>query len=250
MRVHSALKSRFKRSTLPPPRPHSAPPVRAKSPWRGTAAPAQSPARVPSLAADGLYRGKKLVASKTEEDIYEALDLQFIEPELREGRDELTKAAKHSLPKLVGDKDLHGILHCHTTASDGTETLETMAEATRERGFEYFGVADHSQSAHYAGGLSLEEIAEQHREADRLNKRYGKSFLILKVIEADILGDGSLDYLNSVLSTPTRTRGPAATDDATTEAAMTVLPLPVGEVSSADLTPPATRRSKSSMISL
>ena len=87
------------------------------------------------------------------------------------------------LPDLVVDKDLHGILHCHTTSSDGTETLETMAEATRKRGFEYFGVADHSQSAHYAGGLSLEEIAEQHREADRLNKRYGKSFRILKGIE-------------------------------------------------------------------
>ena len=74
-----------------------------------------------------------------------------------------------------------------------------MSEATRERGFEYFGVADHSQSAHYAGGLSLEEIAEQHREADRLNKEYGKSFRILKGIEADILADGSLDYPKRVL---------------------------------------------------
>jgi DNA polymerase (family X) len=152
------------------------------------------------LKPDGLYRGKKLIASKAEKDIYEALALQFIEPELREGRDELTRAAKHTLPTLVDDKELRGMLHCHTTASDGTETLETMAEATRERGFQYFGVADHSQSAHYAGGLSLEEIAEQHREADRLNRRYGNSFRILKGIEADILGDGSLDYPNDVLS--------------------------------------------------
>jgi DNA polymerase (family 10) len=152
-----------------------------------------------ALKPDGLYRSKKLVASASEKDIYEALSLQFIEPELREGRDELKRAAKHSLPKLVGDKDLHGILHSHTTASDGSETLETMANATRERGFEYFGVADHSISAHYAGGLSLEEIAEQHREADRLNKRFGKSFRILKGIEADILGDGSLDYPDRVL---------------------------------------------------
>jgi DNA polymerase (family X) len=75
-----------------------------------------------------------------------------------------------------------------------------MAEATRKRGFEYFGVADHSQSAHYAGGLSLEEIAEQHREADRLNQSYGKSFRILKGIEAEILEDGSLDYSDRVLS--------------------------------------------------
>jgi DNA polymerase (family 10) len=140
------------------------------------------------LKPDGLYRGEKLLASATEKNIYEALDLQFIEPELREGREEIARAARYKLPKLVSDKDLHGVLHCHTTSSDGTETLEAMAEATRERGFEYFGVADHSISAHYAGGLSLEEITEQHSEADRLNTRYGKSFHILKGIEADILG--------------------------------------------------------------
>ena len=69
-----------------------------------------------------------------------------------------------------------------------------MANATRDRGFEYFGVADHSISAHYAGGLSLDEIAAQHREADRLNKRSRKVISILKGIEADMLGDGSLDY--------------------------------------------------------
>jgi DNA polymerase (family 10) len=152
-----------------------------------------------ALKPDGLYQGRTLVASATENDIYGALGLQFIEPELREGRDELKLAAKRNLPQLVSDQDLHGILHSHTTASDGTETLETMAEATRKRGFEYFGVADHSISAHYAGGLSLDEIAEQHREADKLNKRYGKSFRILKGIEADILGDGSLDYPDRVL---------------------------------------------------
>ena len=151
------------------------------------------------LKPDGLYRGRKLVASAAEQDIYETLGLQYIEPELREGRNEIEEAAKHALPKLVRDDDLRGILHCHTTASDGTETLETMAEATRERGFEYFGVADHSLSAHYAGGLSLEEIEVQLREADRLNKRYGKAFRILKGTEADILADGSLDYPNRIL---------------------------------------------------
>ena len=123
------------------------------------------------LKPDGLYRGKKADRFRDRERYLRSARLQFIEPELREGRDEIARAAKHKLPKLVSDKDLHGILHCHTTASDGTETLETMAEATRKRGFEYFGVADHSISAHYAGGLSLEEIAEQHREADRLNKK-------------------------------------------------------------------------------
>jgi DNA polymerase (family X) len=152
------------------------------------------------LTPDGLYCGKKLVASVTEEAIYEALDLQFIEPELREGREEIEKAAHHGLPRLIDDQDIRGILHCHTTASDGAETLEAMAEATRSRGFEYFGVADHSQSARYAGGLSLEEIADQRGEADRLNQRYGKSFRVLRGIEADILSDGSLDYPDHVLA--------------------------------------------------
>lgn len=151
------------------------------------------------LKDDGLYRGKKLIASATEEDIYGALGLQFIEPELREDRDEIERAAEHDLKVLVRDQDLRGILHCHTTMSDGTETLAAMAEATRKRGLEYFGVADHSQSAHYAGGLSLEEISEQHREADRLNKSYGGKFRILKGIEADILADGSLDYRDDIL---------------------------------------------------
>jgi histidinol phosphatase-like PHP family hydrolase len=79
------------------------------------------------------------------------------------------------------------------------EALETMAKATRDRGFEYFGVADHSKSAHYAGGLSVEQIEEQHHEADRLNKRFGKDFRILKGIESGILADGSLDYPDDVL---------------------------------------------------
>ena len=150
------------------------------------------------LEGDGLHKDRSLVAG-TEDDIYRALDLPFIEPELREGRGEIERALKGKLPELVTDRDLRGILHCHTDASDGTETLETMAKATRQRGFRYFGVGDHSKSAHYAGGLSIEQIEEQHREADRLNKSFGRNFRILKGIESDILADGSLDYPNEVL---------------------------------------------------
>ncbi|KYG98516.1 DNA polymerase/3'-5' exonuclease PolX [Bradyrhizobium sp. DOA1] len=150
------------------------------------------------LEADGLHKGRTLIAGE-EAEIYRALGLPFIDPELREGRGEIEAALKGKLPKLVTDQDLRGILHCHTDASDGTETLETMAKATRQRGFEYFGVADHSKSAHYAGGLSVEKIAQQHREADRLNKRFGKDFRILKGIESDILAAGSLDYDDDVL---------------------------------------------------
>lgn len=150
------------------------------------------------LNPDGLHQERKVIAAE-EADIYRALELPFIPPELREGRGEIEQAIKGQLPKLVTDYDLRGILHCHTDASDGTETLETMAKATHERGFGYFGVADHSKSAHYAGGLSVEQIEAQHREADRLNKRFGKDFRILKGIESDILADGSLDYPDDVL---------------------------------------------------
>ena len=120
------------------------------------------------LKPDGLYRESKLVASATEEGIYEALDLQFIEPELREGRKD--KAAKHALPKLVRDEDLprHTSLSYDRIGRHRNARNDGRSDAaTRLR---VFRVADHSQSAHYAGGLSLEEIAEQHREADRLNE--------------------------------------------------------------------------------
>ena len=152
-----------------------------------------------SLQPDGLYRDGKLVAARTEEEIYQALGLAFIEPELREGRGEIALARKHQLPSSVNLEDICGILHAHTTASDGVHTLEQMAEAVRKRGYTYFGVADHSKSAHYAGGLSLEQIEAQHQAIDELNGRYGGGFRIFKGIESDILPDGSLDYPEEVL---------------------------------------------------
>jgi DNA polymerase (family 10) len=152
-----------------------------------------------SLDKDGLRRRSKIIAGKAETDIYAALGLPFIEPKLREGDDEVELALAGRLPRLVRDRDIRGILHAHTDLSDGVNTLAEMAEAVQHRGYEYFGVADHSQSAHYAGGLSLEEIEEQHAEIDRMNLRYDGKFRIFKGIEADILGDGSLDYPDHVL---------------------------------------------------
>ena len=104
-------------------------------------------ARGMTLDKDGLRKGDKIIAGKSEEEIYRALGLPFIEPELREGRGEITLAQKGKLPTLVTDADLRGILHAHTDRSDGVDTLEAMAEATRERGYSYFGVADHSRSS-------------------------------------------------------------------------------------------------------
>ena len=145
-------------------------------------------------------RTASLSPGASEEDIYSALGLPFIAPELREGRGEIEKALEGKLPALVRDEDIRGILHAHTDSSDGVDTLEAMAEAARSRGYEYFGVSDHSRSAHYAGGLSLQEIGEQHAAIDRLNQQYGTNFRIFKGIESDILADGSLDYPDEVLA--------------------------------------------------
>jgi DNA polymerase (family 10) len=153
-----------------------------------------------SLNETGLYRNEKLVAARTEAEIYAALGLSFIEPELREGRGEIALARKEQLPNLVRLEDIRGILHAHTTASDGVNTLRQMAKATRKRGYSYFGVADHSKSAHYAGGLSIDEIIAQHELIDELNAEYGDEFQIFKGIESDILPDGCLDYPDEVLA--------------------------------------------------
>jgi DNA polymerase (family X) len=111
-----------------------------------------------------------------------------------------SRARRDGFPEVITVKDLRGILHLHTVFSDGVNTLEEMAEAARERGYAYLGVADHSQSAHYAGGLTLEEIEAQHEMADALNRRYRGRFRVLKGIESDILADGSLDYSPEVLA--------------------------------------------------
>ena len=113
----------------------------------------------------------------------------MLDPELREGRGEVEPALKGKLPKLVTDDDLRGILHCHTDASDGTETLETMEGDAPER-LRVFRGGRPFQVRALCRRSVVEEIAQQHREADRLNKRFGKDFLILKGIESDILAEG------------------------------------------------------------
>jgi DNA polymerase (family 10) len=150
-----------------------------------------------TLTADGLKKGRKVIASTTEEEMYHALGLPFIPPELREG--EIEEATHHAGSRLVTVPDVQGILHAHTVRSDGANTLEEMAEATRTRGFHYLGITEHSQTASYAGGLKAAEVADQMKEADALNGTYGRRFHIFKGIESDILADGALDYPESVL---------------------------------------------------
>ena len=152
-----------------------------------------------TLTPEGLRRGRKIVAAGNEAEIYEALGLQYIEPELREGLDEIERAAAHKIPPLVTATELLGVLHAHTTASDGADTLEAMAEASLANGYQYIGITDHSKTAHYAGGLTIEEIEQQQAEIDHLNAAFGDRFRIFKGIESDILPDGSLDYPVDVL---------------------------------------------------
>ena len=148
----------------------------------------------------GLFKGTKRIRVADERALYKKLDLDYIEPELRENTGEIEAAESGSLPALVTAEDMKGLLHVHTTASDGVDSLEAVARAVRKGGYRYLGVNDHSKAAAYAGGLSEEEVLEQGRRIDALNKGF-KDFRVFKSIECDILTDGTLDYPPNVLKT-------------------------------------------------
>jgi DNA polymerase (family 10) len=136
---------------------------------------------------------------ESEEFIYKKASLPWMAPELREGEAFLNKAEANNLPDLIDFYDLKGALHNHSTWSDGVNTLEEMALYCRdEMKLSYLGICDHSKSAVYAKGLSIERVLQQHEEIDHLNKKL-EGFHIFKGIESDILGDGSLDYPDEIL---------------------------------------------------
>ncbi|MFD2743967.1 MULTISPECIES: DNA polymerase/3'-5' exonuclease PolX [Sphingobacterium] len=145
-------------------------------------------------------RNKEIPNLATEAAIYEALGLAFIEPELREGFNEIDLAADNALPTLIRNEDILGTLHNHSTYSDGVHSLEQMATYCKEKmGLQYLGICDHSKTAVYANGLSIERIEQQWQEIDQLNQKLAP-FKIFKGIESDILGDGSLDYPDEILA--------------------------------------------------
>ncbi|GGG90819.1 DNA polymerase/3'-5' exonuclease PolX [Parapedobacter pyrenivorans] len=149
---------------------------------------------------DELLAAHRLPDFDSEAAIYGSLGLQYIEPELREGTNEITLASRDSLPKLISYADLRGTLHNHSTYSDGVNTLEEMAQYCRdELRMEYLGICDHSKAAVYAKGLTIERVHQQWAEIDALNARLAP-FRIFKGIESDILGDGSLDYPDEILA--------------------------------------------------
>ncbi len=147
----------------------------------------------------GLHRNGDSILATDETEIFAALDLPLIAPELREDRGELDAAERGKLPQLVDYQDIKGMLHVHSTYSDGTNTLTELAQRCREMGFTYLGISDHSQSAAYAGGLREDDVLRQHDEIDKLNGQFD-DFTIFKGIESDILSDGSLDYPDTILT--------------------------------------------------
>jgi DNA polymerase (family 10) len=139
------------------------------------------------------------VPCRTEHDFFAALGLQEIPPELREGRGEIEAAAAHELPRLIEWTQLRGAFHCHTTASDGRNSLEEMAGAARDLGLQYLGIADHSRSSVQANGLTEERLGEQIAAIRKFNRGFDGDFHVFAGSEVDILKDGALDYPDDVL---------------------------------------------------
>jgi len=147
-------------------------------------------------------KGMKMIAGKTEEEIYEKLGLQYIEPEMREMQGELEASKNNKLPKLIGYKSLMGDLHVHSNWSDGNNSIEEMARAAIERGLKYIVISDHSKHLGVAHGLDEKRLKQQWKEIDLVNKKLEKEkldFQVLKGVECDILKDGSMDFSDEIL---------------------------------------------------
>ena len=152
-----------------------------------------------SLAGAALWRGSEFVPTPDEDRLYGALGLPFLAPELREGQGEVAAAARGELPRLLELGDLRGFLHCHTSYSDGSNSVEQLALACRDAGYQYVGITDHSQAAAYAGGLTADDLLRQADEIDEVNSRL-EGIRVLKGVEADILADGRVDFEEHVLA--------------------------------------------------
>jgi DNA polymerase (family X) len=146
----------------------------------------------------GVFKGEEQIGGRTEQEIYAQVGLPYIEPELREDRGEIDAARERRLPRLVRLEEIRGNLHCHTTDSDGRYSIEEMAEAARERGYEYLAITEHSQRIAMVRGLDTKRLRQQMRRIDKLNEKL-KGIRLLKSCEVDILEDGSLDLPDDVL---------------------------------------------------
>jgi len=145
----------------------------------------------------GLFKDDMLIGCKTEEDIFNVFNMQYIPPELRENAGEIEAAMRREIPELVQGSDIKGVLHVHSNYSDGFNSMEELVQACISKGYAYLGITDHSMSAYYAGGLKPSDLKRQHDEIERLKEKY-KGFHIFKGIELEILPDGSVDYGDEV----------------------------------------------------
>ncbi|HOD36120.1 MAG TPA: DNA polymerase/3'-5' exonuclease PolX [Syntrophales bacterium] len=155
------------------------------------------------LSEYGLFKGSKSIAARTEEEIYRRLGLQWIPPEMREDRGEVGLAEEGRLPESVSEEDIRGDLHVHSDWDGGSNSIERIAEAARERGYHYVGIADHTKFLKIEHGLDEKKIRERNAEIDDLNEQARKSgsrFRILKGCEANIMNDGSIDISDDVLA--------------------------------------------------
>jgi DNA polymerase (family 10) len=146
----------------------------------------------------GVFQGNDRVAGATEAEVFRMVDLPYVEPELRENRGEVEAAQAGRLPQLITLEDIKGDLHAHTKTTDGRNTLEEMAQAAKDRGYEYLAITNHSKRVSMAHGLDAGDLAKEIKEIDRLNGKL-RGFVLLKAIELDILADGSLDLPDEIL---------------------------------------------------
>jgi DNA polymerase (family 10) len=150
------------------------------------------------LSEYGLFRGKKQIAGKTEQDVYKILGLRYIEPELRENKGELEAARSNKLPKLIKYNDLKGDLQTQTKWTDGSDSIEELANAAKKQGLDYIAITDHTKSLSVTNGLDEKRLAKQGKEIDKVNKKVG--ITILKGAEVNVKKDGSLDISDKALS--------------------------------------------------
>jgi len=146
----------------------------------------------------GVFKGEKKIGGKEEKDVYKALGMVWIEPELREDRGEIEAAREKNLPKLIEESEIKGDFHVHSNWSDGSSSIEEVARAAQKKGYQYVAICDHSKSLKITHGLDESRLLKQMEEIDCLNERM-KGFQILKGTEVDILSDGKLDFSDKVL---------------------------------------------------
>ncbi len=154
------------------------------------------------LSEYGVFAGKKQIAGVTEENVYKAIGLPWIEPELRENEGEIDAALRGKLPKLFDVKDIKGDLHCHSDWDGGEDSIEQMAKTAMDLGYEYIGISDHTKFLKIEHGLDEKQLLKQHEAIKKINEKLekqGKKFKVLHGCEANIMADGSVDIKDEVL---------------------------------------------------